>query len=210
LRIDHFRGFSAFWEIPVGEPTAVKGRWVEGPGADLFEVLAAERQLPIIAEDLGIITPQVTALRRQFGFPGMRVAQFGFDSESDNSLHHPHNYPPDVVAYTGTHDNDTTVGWFWGDNERHDRRRLSRNRRRLLQTTQTRGDEINWDMIELVFDSKATTAIIPVQDLLGLGSEARMNTPGKEEGTWTWRMTEPLGDSVLDRLAAATKASYRN
>jgi 4-alpha-glucanotransferase len=210
LRIDHFRGFSAFWEIPVGEPTAVKGRWVEGPGADLFEVLAAERQLPIIAEDLGIITPQVTALRRQFGFPGMRVAQFGFDSESDNSLHHPHNYPPDVVAYTGTHDNDTSVGWFWGDNERHDRRRLSRNRRRLLQTTQTRGDEINWDMIELVFDSKATTAIIPVQDLLGLGSEARMNTPGKEEGNWTWRMTEPLGDSVLDRLAAATKASYRN
>jgi 4-alpha-glucanotransferase len=209
LRIDHFRGFAAYWEIPASEPTAIKGRWVDGPGADLFRKLAAGRQLPIIAEDLGIITAEVTALRRQFGFPGMRVAQFGFDAEADTSLHHPHNYPTDVVAYTGTHDNDTAVGWFWGNNERHDRRRLNRDRRRLLQTTGTRGYEINWEMIGLVFDSKAGAAIVPVQDVLGLGSSARMNTPGKEEGNWTWRMTEDLPPQLVERLARATAMSHR-
>jgi 4-alpha-glucanotransferase len=209
LRIDHFRGFSAYWEIPASEPTAIKGRWVEGPGADLFMKLAADQQLPIIAEDLGIITPEVTALRRQFGFPGMRVAQFGFDAESDSSLHHPHNYPTDVVAYTGTHDNDTAVGWFWGDNQRHDRRHLNRDRRRLLQTTGTRGDEINWEMIQLVFDSRAGAAIVPVQDVLGLGSDARMNTPGKEVGNWTWRMSDDLPLDLVDRLARATVMSNR-
>ena len=209
LRIDHFRGFIAFWEIPASEPTAIKGRWVEGPGSELFNELGADVQLPIIAEDLGIITPEVTALRRQFGFPGMRVAQFGFDAESDTSLHHPHNYPPDVVAYTGTHDNDTAVGWFWGENDRHDRRRLNRNRRRLLQTTGTRGEEINWEMIELVFGSKASGAIVPVQDLLGLGSEARMNTPGKERGNWTWRMSSPLAPELVERLAEVTRRTHR-
>ncbi|MGH8925345.1 MAG: 4-alpha-glucanotransferase [Acidimicrobiia bacterium] len=208
LRIDHFRGFSAYWEIPASEPTAVNGRWVEGPGADIFSELASD-PLPIIAEDLGIITPEVTALRQHFGFPGMRVAQFGFDAEADASLHHPHNYPLDVVAYTGTHDNDTAIGWFWGDNERHDRRRLNLNRRRLLQTTKTRGDEINWEMIDLVFESKASTAIVPVQDLFGLGSEARMNTPGKEEGNWTWRMSAALPGGLVDRLARATEGSDR-
>jgi 4-alpha-glucanotransferase len=209
LRIDHFRGFSAYWEIPASEPTAIKGRWVDGPGADLFKRLASDRQLPIIAEDLGIITAEVTALRRQFGFPGMRVAQFGFDAEADTSLHHPHNYPTDVVAYTGTHDNDTAVGWFWGNNERHDRRRLNRDRRRLLQTTGTRGDEINWEMIQLVFDSKAGAAIVPVQDVLGLGSGARMNTPGQGEGNWTWRMADDLPPRLIERLAEATEKSYR-
>lgn len=209
VRIDHFRGFVAYWEIPASEPTAVKGRWVEGPGADLFNRIRAMGELPIIAEDLGIITPEVTALRRQFGFPGMRVAQFGFDVEADTSLHHPHNYPLDVVAYTGTHDNDTTVGWFWGDNHRHDRRRLNRNRRRLLQTTGTRGEEINWEMIDLVFESNASAAIIPIQDVLGLGSEARMNTPGTEIGNWTWRMSEPIPPRLLEQLAEATEKSYR-
>jgi 4-alpha-glucanotransferase len=209
LRIDHFRGFSAYWEIPASEPTAINGRWVEGPGADLFIKLAADQQLPIIAEDLGIITTEVTALRRQFGFPGMRVAQFGFDAESDTSLHYPQNYPTDVVAYTGTHDNDTAIGWFWGDNERHDRRRLNRDRRRLLQTTGTRGEEINWEMIQLVFDSKAGAAIVPVQDVLGLGSDARMNTPGREEGNWTWRMSDDVPPQLVDRLAQATVTSNR-
>jgi 4-alpha-glucanotransferase len=209
LRIDHFRGFSAYWEIPASEPTAINGRWVEGPGADLFMKLAADQQLPIIAEDLGIITTEVTALRRQFGFPGMRVAQFGFDAESDTSLHYPQNYPTDVVAYTGTHDNDTAIGWFWGDNERHDRRRLNRDRRRLLQTTGTRGEEINWEMIQLVFDSKAGAAIVPVQDVLGLGSDARMNTPGREEGNWTWRMSDDVPPQLVDRLAQATVTSNR-
>ena len=209
LRIDHFRGFSAYWEIPASEQTAVNGRWVEGPGADLFRHLASDRQLPIIAEDLGIITREVTALRRQFGFPGMRVAQFGFDSEADTSLHHPHNYPNDVVAYTGTHDNDTTVGWFWGKNEKRDRRRLTKERRRLLEIVGTRGDEIQWDLIDLVFSSRADTAIAPVQDLLGLGAEARMNTPGKEEGNWTWRMPNPPPDEVIERLSRVTERNAR-
>ena len=131
----------------------------------------------------------------------MRVAQFGFDDESNTALHHPDNYPSDVVAYTGTHDNDTTVGWFWGDNQRHDRRRLTKGRRQLLAKVGTPNrinwESINWDLIGLVLDSQAKTAIIPVQDLLGLGSEARMNTPGKEEGNWVWRMERELPDSVL-------------
>ena len=214
VRVDHFRGFIGYWEIPASEETAVKGRWAPGPGADLFENLAAEKSLPIIAEDLGVITPEVTALREQFGFPGMRVAQFGFDDESNTALHHPDNYPRDVVAYTGTHDNDTTVGWFWGDNQRHDRRRLTKGRRQLLAKVGTPNrinwESINWDLIGLVLDSQAKTAIIPVQDLLGLGSEARMNTPGKEEGNWTWRMERELPDSVLARLRDITVDTTRD
>ncbi|CAN5651165.1 4-alpha-glucanotransferase [soil metagenome] len=210
VRVDHFRGFCAYWEIPATEVTAVKGRWVPGPGVGLFQELAGQSQLPIIAEDLGVITPDVTALRQRFGFPGMRVGQFGFDDEPETALHNPDNFPPDVVAYTGTHDNDTTVGWFWGNNRRHDRRRLTRHRRRLLERVGTRGEEINWDLIELVMASKAETAIVPVQDLLGLGSEARMNTPGKEEGNWVWRMDGPLPDHVLTRLRETTAASDRH
>ena len=210
VRIDHFRGFVAFWEIPAGEPTAVNGLWMDGPGRDLFTTLRSRiGPMPIIAEDLGIITEDVTRLRRSFGFPGMRVAQFGFDEELDTAIHHPANYPRDVVAYTGTHDNDTTMGWFWGDNQRHDRRRLDRNRRRLLALAGTRGNEVNWDLIDLVLGSAAEISVVPVQDLLGLGSEARMNTPGREEGNWVWRMTEPLSQSHAERLADATRATSR-
>jgi len=209
VRVDHFRGFCAYWEIPASEPTAVQGRWVDGPGVDLFRNLAKRGPMPIIAEDLGIITPDVTALRQRFGFPGMRVAQFGFDAEPETALHNPDNYPTDVAAYTGTHDNDTTVGWFWGDNHRHDRRRLNRDRRRLLQRVGTRGGEINWDLLGLVWNSAADTAIVPVQDLLGLGSQARMNTPGREEGNWTWRMTDDVPDPTWSRLSDLTRASAR-
>jgi 4-alpha-glucanotransferase len=210
VRIDHFRGFAAFWEIPAAEPTAVKGRWVEGPGPDLFSALAGRLgAMPIIAEDLGVITPDVTRLRRKFDFPGMRVAQFGFDEESDTAIHHPANYLADVVAYTGTHDNDTTMGWFWGDNRRRDRRRLDARRRRLLAETGTRGEEINWDLIRMVLHSRATTAIFPVQDLLGLGSEGRMNTPGREEGNWTWRLPAMPPAEAWQRLADLTQASHR-
>ncbi len=208
LRIDHFRGFVAFWEIPADEATALNGRWVEAPGAELFSSLGPAR-LPIIAEDLGIITDDVTNLRRQFGFPGMRVAQFGFDEELDTAIHHPTNYATDVVAYTGTHDNDTTVGWFWGDNPNHDRRRLNRNRRRLLAEAGTRGQEVQWDLIRLIHSSRAQAAVVPAQDLLGLGSEARMNTPGKEGGNWAWRMTGPLPGEALAHLAAITKETGR-
>jgi 4-alpha-glucanotransferase len=210
VRIDHFRGFVAFWEIPASESTAVNGHWVDGPGPDLFATIRARvGSLPIIAEDLGVITEEVTSLRKTFGFPGMRVAQFGFDEEADTAIHHPANYQPDVVAYTGTHDNDTTIGWFWGHNLRHDRRRLDRNRRRLLSSTGSRGDEINWDLIAMVFASAAEIAVVPVQDVLGLGSEARMNTPGKEEGNWTWRMTGSLPPGPAARLAHATQEAVR-
>lgn len=209
VRVDHFRGFVAYWEIPATEATAVKGLWVDGPGADLFTQLGQHGPLPIIAEDLGVITPDVTALRQQFGFPGMRVGQFGFDAEPETALHHPDNFPTDIVAYTGTHDNDTTVGWFWGDNRRHDRRRLNKDRRRLLGRVSTHGEEINWDLMGLVWGSAADTAIVPVQDLLGLGSEARMNTPGREEGNWTWRMEAEIPDDALRRLRELTTASRR-
>ena len=210
VRIDHFRGFLAFWEIPAASPTAVHGRWAEGPGMGLFSHLRRQRpSLAIIAEDLGVITEDVTHLRQALGFPGMRVAQFGFDDEPDTAIHHPANYPPDVVAYTGTHDNDTTIGWFWGDNRRHDRRRLKRSRRRLLAATGSRGEEINWDLIDLVMNSAAQTTVFPVQDLLGLGSEARMNTPGREERNWTWRMTTPLPMPVVKRLNEVTLKAGR-
>ncbi len=205
VRIDHFRGFVSFWEIPAHEPTAVNGRWVKGPGLELFTALESRiGSMAIIAEDLGIITDEVTDLRRLLGFPGMRVAQFGFDEESNTAIHHPSNYPPDVVAYTGTHDNDTTVGWFWGADQRHDRRRLNRNRRRLLALAGSRGQDINWDLIRIVFESAADTAVVPVQDLLGLGSEARMNTPGREEGNWIWRMTNRLSPELSERLQQMT------
>lgn len=210
VRIDHFRGFVAFWEIPAFEPTAVNGHWVDGPALELFTALQSRiGPMSIIAEDLGIITEEVTNLRRAFGFPGMRVAQFGFDEEMDTAIHHPANYPPDVVAYTGTHDNDTTIGWFWGNNQRHDRRRIDRNKRRLLALTGSRGDEINWDLIKAVFDSAAETAVVPIHDILGVGSEGRMNTPGKEEGNWIWRMTDRLSPELTERLRQATRASGR-
>jgi 4-alpha-glucanotransferase len=210
VRIDHFRGFVAFWEIPASEPTAVNGHWVDGPGIELFETLESRiGPMSIIAEDLGIITDEVTNLRRSLGFPGMRVAQFGFDEEIDTAIHHPDNYPSDVVAYTGTHDNDTTIGWFWGTNQRHDRRRLDRNKRRLLALTGSRGEDINWDLIRIVLNSAAETAVVPIQDLLGLGSEARMNTPGQEEGNWIWRMTDRLPSELADRLRSATQGAER-
>lgn len=210
VRIDHFRGFSAFWEIPAAEPTAVNGHWVEGPGSDFFSTLFDRMgSIPIIAEDLGIITEDVTRLRRKFGFPGMRVAQFGFDQEPDTAIHNPANYPSDVVAYTGTHDNDTSVGWFWGKNQRHDRRRLDAHRRRLLRMVGTKGDEINWDLARLVFESKADLAIIPVQDVVGLGSEGRMNTPGREESNWIWRMEHLPSSAQFDRLAKLSQSAGR-
>jgi 4-alpha-glucanotransferase len=208
VRIDHFRGFAAYWEIPAHEETAVNGHWVAGPGEAFFGSLGID-ELPIIAEDLGIITDEVTNLRRRFGFPGMRVAQFGFDEELNTAIHHPANYEEDTFAYTGTHDNDTTVGWFWGENDRHDRRRLNHHRRRLLTEVGTRGDEINWDLIKLVYESAARTAIVPVQDVLGMGTDARMNTPGQAEGNWVWRMESLLDSSTSLRLQALTRSAGR-
>ena len=179
VRIDHFRGFAQYWEIPATEPTAVHGRWRAGPGGALFKAIARELgPLPIIAEDLGLITPDVTALRKRFAFPGMRILQFAFGDRSEN-IYLPHHHDHDSVVYTGTHDNDTTLGW-WHSAGEHEREHA-------LAYLASDGLEIHWDLIRSACASVADTAIIPLQDVLGLGGDHRMNLPGKGEGYWEWR-----------------------
>ena len=190
-RVDHFRGFVASWEIPGGDKTAEKGQWVKTPGRELFNsIRSALGELPIIAEDLGVITDNVNALRDELGFPGMRVLQFGFGAEPKISVDLPHNYIRNVVAYTGTHDNDTTVGWFnaaAGEGSTRTDQQIEAQRQFCLQYLNTKGDEIHWDFIRAVWASVADRAIAPLQDVLGLGSEARMNLPNSTEGNWSWR-----------------------
>jgi 4-alpha-glucanotransferase len=181
-RIDHFRGFESYWEVVAEEETAEHGRWVKGPGEPFFAAMRQELgDLPIIAEDLGIITPEVTALRHRLGLPGMKVLQFGFDFNAKNS-HLPHNYTStDCVVYTGTHDNNTTFGWFM-DAE------LGEGGRGLVRRyTGADGRTISRDLIRLAFASVAGLAICPLQDILGFGGDCRMNTPGTSEGNWRWR-----------------------
>jgi 4-alpha-glucanotransferase len=203
-RVDHFRGFAACWEIPGGDKTAERGQWVEAPGRELFTAIRKTLgQLPIIAEDLGVITPDVVALRDDFGFPGMRILQFGFGGDSKN-IDLPHNYVANVVAYTGTHDNDTTVGWFEsvaGEGSTRTEEQIERERKFCLDYLKSDGKEIQWDFIRAVFASVANTAIVPLQDVLGLGTEARMNLPNSTEGNWAWRFrTTDLTDQIADRL----------
>lgn len=180
IRIDHFRGFQACWEIPAEHPTAQHGRWVPAPGRAVF---AAARNslghLPIIVEDLGVITPDVKALRYALGYPGMKVLQFAFDSGPANPFL-PHHYEPDVVVYTGTHDNDTTVGWYQSRSEAE--------RDYVRRYLATDGRDIAWDMMRLAMSSVAELAIVPLQDVLSLGTEARMNFPSRPEGNWGWRL----------------------
>jgi 4-alpha-glucanotransferase len=179
VRIDHFRGFEAYWEVPANEKTAVNGRWVKGPGEALFNALIDSLgPLPVIAEDLGVITPDVEALRDRFGFPGMKILQFAFNSGPDNS-YLPHNHERHAVVYTGTHDNDTTTGWFAA--------LTAEERKQVLDYLNTDGKDIAWDMIRAALTSVAATAIIPLQDILSLGSSARMNLPGTSSGNWSWR-----------------------
>jgi 4-alpha-glucanotransferase len=198
VRIDHFRGFAAHWEIPASEPTAIHGRWVPGPGEKLFRAIQAELgSLPIIAEDLGVITPDVTALRDQFGFPGMRILQFAFGDNTDNPFL-PHNYINNTVVYGGTHDNDTAIGWF-GTAPPHVRAFACKYLR-------CDGSAINWDLIHAASQSVADIAIHSLQDVLGLGSGHRMNLPGKAEGYWEWRYTwqqvEPINSARLYEITA--------
>jgi len=200
IRLDHFRGFAAYWEVPADEETAINGRWVDGPGASLFEHLhAALGDLPILAENLGIITDDVTALIHQFDFPGMAVLQFAFGG-GRTSVHLPHNYTRHLVAYTGTHDNDTLVGWWTQAAHTRTAEAVRRERAYALQYLNLDLDDIqtlNWRCIRLLMASVAALVVTPVQDVLGLGSRARMNTPGTETGNWAWRL---LPDQ-LDRLA---------
>ena len=203
LRIDHFRGFAACWEIPAGETTAQNGQWIPAPGRELFTALTeALGDLPIIAENLGVITPDVESLREEFGFPGMRVLQFAFGSDAAN-VHLPHNYTRDVVVYTGTHDNDTTTGWFASLSKSGTGRT---ERDFCLKYLTSDGNEIHWDLIRAAMSAVADTAIFPLQDVLGLGNEARMNLPASESGNWIWRLQpDSLTDDVVCRLKDLTE-----
>ncbi|HEX5674970.1 MAG TPA: 4-alpha-glucanotransferase, partial [Azonexus sp.] len=203
VRIDHFRGLAAAWEVPAAEPTAIHGTWVEAPGAALLQAIADEMgDLPLVAEDLGIITPDVTALRHQFGLPGMAVLQFAFDHHADNP-HKPENVMPDTVYYTGTHDNDTTLGW-WSALPDAVRQQV------MLQLGVTDPDAVPDAMIDMVLSSRAALAILPMQDVLHLGSEARMNTPGTDNGNWTWRFEwEAMPPDLASRLLQKNLNSHR-
>jgi 4-alpha-glucanotransferase len=214
LRIDHFRGFAACWEIPGGDDTAERGQWIEVPGRELFITLRNTLgELPIIAEDLGIITPDVEALRDDFGFPGMRILQFAFRGDSRNQ-DLPHNHIRNCVAYTGTHDNDTTVGWFHskpGKGSTRDADQIERERAYVLKYLKSGGREIHWDMIRATWASVANTAIVPLQDVLGLASRARMNLPATQRGNWQWRFRrEALTKKVCERLRGITELYGRD
>jgi 4-alpha-glucanotransferase len=205
VRLDHFRAFAAAWHIPAGAPTAQSGQWVPGPGGDFF--VAVEKALgglPFFAEDLGLITPDVIALRDAVGLAGTRVLQFAFDGHSDNP-YLPHNYVPNAVVYTGTHDNPTTRGWY---EELPEPERT--NLWRYLQRTPGRGEEVAPALLGLAWSSPAALAIAPLQDVLNLGKEARMNQPGSAEGNWRWRCTdEMLLAPGFDSLKNLTRASAR-
>ncbi len=197
VRIDHFIGFVRYWEIPAGAPTAQTGRYVPGPGADFLQALQrALGGLPLIAEDLGAVTPEVEALRDAFALPGMKVLQFAFASDAHDRFL-PHNFTQNFVVYTGTHDNDTTVGWFQSASPRE--------KQFALRYLGRSGKEIAWELIRLGMSSVADTFVVPAQDLLSLASEARMNFPGRPEGNWGWRLLPgQLGTAVWDRLADLT------
>lgn len=213
LRIDHFRGFAACWEIPAADPTAEHGRWVPGPGRRLFDAATtALGPRPIIAEDLGLITPDVDALRDALGFPGMRILQFAFGAEQP-AEHRPEGYPRNSVVYTGTHDNDTTIGWYRGAAGQDSTRTaadLAEERHRVRTHLACDGGDINWDMIALALRTPSSTAVVPLQDVLGLGSEARMNVPGRPWGNWQWRFRwEQLRPQAEERLEGLTRAANR-
>ena len=205
VRLDHFRGFEAYWEVPGSAVTAEKGVWVKGPGAELFAAIEqALGQLPIVAENLGLITPEVEALREQFGFPGMSILQFAFGGDGQAHEFKPHNFPRRRVAYTGTHDNDTTIGW-WGSTGEADSTRTSdevtREKQYALSYLGTDGSEMNWTLIRVGLASVANTVLIPMQDILGTGSDTRMNTPGRSSGNWAFRFSwDQLTPAMITRL----------
>ena len=200
LRIDHFRGLESYWAIPYGEETPMNGKWIPGPGADLFIALENElgKGLPIIAEDLGVITPEVEALRDQFEFPGMKILQFAFDA-TDESTFLPHQFTTtNCVCYSGTHDNDTTKGWYASASE------YSKDKVRCYMNTD--GNSIHWDFLRTCLGTIAAYAIFPLQDVLGIGSEGRMNTPGVGNNNWAWRYKKgALSKGLSEELAKITR-----
>lgn len=200
VRVDHFRGFEAYWEVPAVEKTAIKGQWVPGPKFDFFNVVVEKLgDLPIIAEDLGLITPGVIELRDGLGLPGMKILQFAFGGSGGENNFLPHNYTSNCIVYTGTHDNNTTVGWWNSGEATQDIRDF------VPQYIGHSVGEINWELIRLAMASVAHTCVVPIQDVFGFGAETRMNTPGKEGGNWGWRFTsEWLTHPAHERLAYLT------
>ena len=205
IRLDHFRGFAAAWHVPAGATTAKFGEWVPGPGADFFNAVKKELGgLPFIAEDLGIITPDVSELRDDFQIPGTRVLQFAFDGHPDNP-YLPENFVPNTVVYTGTHDNPTSREWYEALPE------VERNNLwRYLKSPEREGAKVSWELLRVAWSSLAAIAIAPLQDLLNLGAEARMNIPGRADGNWSWRCTEEMMSAAdFDSLRELTKSSNR-
>lgn len=199
MRIDHFRGFDKFWSIPYGDETAVNGKWVKAPGVNFFTQLEATLgyNMPIIAEDLGEIDQSVIELRDKFGLPGMKILQFGFENPNENSFL-PHNFVRNCVCYTGTHDNDTTLGWY--------QKCYETSRDKLRRYFNTDGGDVCWTLIRACFSSVANMAIVPMQDVLCLDSWARLNTPGVGEGNWAWRFRyEDMSEQVAARLSETAK-----
>ncbi|MBD3266452.1 4-alpha-glucanotransferase, partial [bacterium] len=207
VRLDHFRGFQAYWQVPAAEKTAINGEWIPGPGPSIFETLQHEfGELPIIAENLGLITDDVENLRKQFQFPGMRILQFAFSDPENPYL--PHNYDSNTVAYTGTHDNDTTVGWWksMGTASTLSTEQIDQVKQYAQKYINTKGEEIHWDFIRTLMGSVADMVVFPLQDILGLDSKARMNQPGKGQGNWQWRLQEnTFTPQHRDRLQELTK-----
>ncbi len=194
IRVDHFRGLSAYWAIPFGDETAINGEWIDAPGKQLFDTLLCKLgDLPLIAEDLGAITPEVEQLRDTFDFPGMKILQFAFDSDEANE-YLPHTYIKNCIAYTGTHDNNTVRGWWNSTTEE--------NKQHVLDYLNCSENDVCWTLIRAVWSSVANIAIVPLQDLLELGEEGRMNTPGATANNWLWRFRE---DSLTNKLAEKMK-----
>jgi len=188
IRVDHFRGFDAYWEVDAHAKTAEHGEWVKAPGEELFKTIKDKLgEIPIIAEDLGVMTPGVEQLRDAFNFPGMKILHFAFNSDAANS-YLPHNYHPNCVVYTGTHDNDTTLGWYQSATEQE--------RDKARHYTRSDGSQINWELIRMAMLSVADQAIFPLQDFMNLGTEHRMNTPGVASGNWKWRYIPEMLENI--------------
>jgi len=206
VRIDHFRGFVGYWRIPPGEKDAVNGQWVKAPAEDFFRIMRRNLpQLPVIAEDLGTITPDVRRIIREFGFPGMKVLLFAFREDAPDHPYLPHTYERNCVVYTGTHDNNTVKGWFLREAKREERERVYR-----YLGEKVLPEKISWEMVKLAVTSPADLCIIPIHDLLGLGEEARINRPAQSDGNWRWRLcSQQLDDSTARKLALLTTAAGR-
>ncbi|GMQ82165.1 MAG: 4-alpha-glucanotransferase [Rhodothermia bacterium] len=214
VRLDHFRGFEAYWEVPASEDTAINGRWVKGPGSDLFRALKTHfGTIPIIAENLGVMTEEVAALMTEFDFPGMAILQFALDGEMGRE-YLPRNLKEDLVAYTGTHDNDTFLGWWQNRDEERDLLEMNQIRAFASMHLKLEGQpesEIPWKGIEALMASDARTVIVPIQDVLGLPTHARMNTPGTSEGNWEWRLKRgQIQSEQIHRLRELTSTYGRN